>query len=337
MKNSIFDEKSKKFKNLLFLYISFLVSLFLLITLYFLVNGYMNYELQNNVKNRLFIISSNSSHNKKPENNNVIFFNNYNSITSVNGDENYIFEYYDFPITLTNDKIINKLYDNEIIIPDNIDIVSIFNIQNNIHELEIVGKYDTKIGLDSILVSEEFIKQFVDETNSYIGFIDDIDNVDTVLKELKNSNYNVDYKFSNYISNVNFFIDLIGIISNFILILIFLIIILFSLVLKHLIFSYKKNIAILKTVGYKNKTIMLIMIKEVNRFVIKYLLIFLIAVMFIYIVLTQLSIESYIKFELMLLNIVITVVIFCLINFISYIYNFRYIFNINPIRIFQSE
>ncbi len=337
MKNSIFNTKDKKFKNLLFLYLSFLISLFLLIILYFLVNGYMDYELLNNVKNRLFVVSSNDVLNLIPESENAIFFNNYIGVTSINGGENYSLEYYNFPITLTNGEVINEVNDNEIIIPNNIDLILPFNINNNIYELEIVGRYDTEIGLDSVLVSEEFIKQFVSETNSYIGFVDDIENVEVVIENLKKNNYNVDYKFSNYISNINFFIDLIGVISNFIIVLIILIIILFSFVLKHLIFSYKKNIAILKTVGYKNKNIIFIMVKEINRFVVKYFLVFIVFVFIVYAFLFYLNINTYITFRLVLLNVVISIMIYFIINLVSFMFNFRNIFNINPIKVFKSD
>lgn len=259
----------------LYIYISFIVIMVsVLIVMFNYKNGIdfiYKSEVENNVKNRTLFISN--------SNGNDINIHDIKLIKYIDKVE-YMME----PIMVDiNGKMVSlksgimlnstKIIKGENIDNDNIEIIIPDSLQLGKNTLDtyieikynkltfsakIVGIYEDKTNQNCIYVSQKIINNLksYDEnavsSNSCIAIVNEYKNVENVIQTLSKYEYNGNLLDTSGLNDIKTYKDISIILAVSIFIIVFLIYITLSIIINNIINDERKDIAILKAVGYKN-------------------------------------------------------------------------------------
>lgn len=235
-------------------------------------------EIENNIKNRTLFISKDTDNINLNEIMNIKNIKKceyiLNSLTVKASDISF---YLKNDVFLDETKIIygrncedDKM---EIVIPDSLEN-AVDLLGNSIDILykdfvikaKIVGIYEDSMKLNYSYISMNFIqnlmqydKEMVD-TSECLAVINKYENLDDIMQQLKNKNYNSNLYDTSSLNDIKTY-KAVGIILNIlIVIMISFIYILLYIIVSNIINSEKKDIAILKAVGYKQLDILKIIV-----------------------------------------------------------------------------
>ena len=274
-------------KNKMFEYIFFFCFLFLF--LIFIFMDYVQYirsdRLGSKLINRTLIVSNRYyyDHSVKPEED-LSFFSSLPHVESTYSYymPNYLEILPDLSVYIRYQDLQNfvmcygtkEISDGEMILPSNIlpnlgykgeEIIGTnfdFSYQGKIYSLKVAGVYESNESEFSIYITERDMKEhfLLDLTeNMYIIVLDHYDSTDEVIAFLQQHSYDANISDSSGLSDISicdFFLTLFRILFYFICSMV----ILFGFfIIKNILYEQRRDIAILKAVGYYNLHIFMLL------------------------------------------------------------------------------
>lgn len=244
------------------------------------INNVFKDEIENNIKNRIIYINKDEQNlelkNIKEINNKIqkLQYNippirvSINNSYEANIKTGYIEE---FPKIEKgrNIQVENKT-EPEIIVPDTLeeklqiqlDSYIELKYEDIIIKAKVVGTYEELISDNYIYMDYETIKTILTNNNkniinmtSCLALIDKYENIDEVLNDLQNNGYSSNLYDTSGLSEINTCQTIFNILNVFIFLMIVLTYFLLSIIITNIINDEKKDIAILKAIGYNNKNI----------------------------------------------------------------------------------
>ncbi len=227
-------------------------------------------EIENNIKNRTIFISSKDTE--------VINFNDIMNIEDIEKSQ-YIFnpltvKINDVFFNIKNDILLDEskiIYGRnceddkiEMVIPDSlenaVDLLGtsvVIQYKDLIIKAEIVGIYNdiTKqsYGYSSTKFMQNIVQydQEIINTSACLAVINKYENLENVMQQLKNKNYSSNLYDTSALNDIKTYRSVDSIFNVLIGIMTLLIYIILSMIITNIINSGKKDIAILKAIGYK--------------------------------------------------------------------------------------
>lgn len=345
----IANQKSKKYY---IVYLAFLLTFIILISSYCYINNVYKYTVKNRLQNRVLNVVNNNEENKIKKTISKIqhidsvypFYVNISMFSPNN--EKYIFNYYDYEVKLINGDVISNLKENEIIIPNTLnykpkdELIVYFNKKQ--YKFKVVGIYNSKtIGTNDIFTSETFMKKHSTDFNEkyWNVIIDDYDNLDKVIKKLQSKNFDVSLKDDSGIKDINIYKLSLKIFLFGEVILFMFIIYIMGIIIKDIINNNNSDIAILKTCGFHNSTILKIIINSLLKISIKIIIIITLIIITTYSVLVITNKITYIflNYYYMVAIITFSSLLFLIIILIVSLSYYKKIKNISPIVLFNTD
>lgn len=244
------------------------------------INNVFEDEIKNNVKNRIIYINKDEQNlkleNIKELNDKIqklqytippirVSVNNYYEANIKTG---YIEE---FPKVENGINIQGETKSEpEIIIPDtlgeklqiHLDSYIELKYENLIIKAKVVGIYEELLSDNYIYMDYETIKTILTNNNkniinkiSVLALIDKYENIDEVINELQENGYSSNLYDTSGLSEINTCQTIFNILNIFIFLMITLTYFLLSIIINNIINDERKDIAILKAIGYNNKKI----------------------------------------------------------------------------------
>lgn len=271
-------------------------------------------------------------------------YNNINSIVMFENNFLTVNTYvYEKDINIVKGRKINEDEKGVILLPnsyiDYLDKSINLDIDGKELEYKVVGLYEDDIDkTDYIYISYYDNLELDSLNNGYILLIDKYNNVNRVIKELSQINYSSVLNNGNISQNIET-LNTLKIISYALTIIIgvFIYIFVYSII-KDMLNEDKYDIAIFKSLGYRDINIVKINLLKVGSIMIVAFLISLPISYFISFLLNKINI-SFITFEISYykISLIIVFVIESSILLLSNIFSFRKIKNTRPIIIFKDE
>lgn len=232
-------------------------------------------EIENNIKNRTIFISHKDT--------DIINLNEIMSIQDIEKSQyifnpltiqiNDVFFHLKTDILLDDSKIIygrgcedDKI---EMIIPDSLEnAINLLGTSVDIQykdliiKAEIVGIYNDSIKQNYSYISTKFMQNIVQydqgtsNTSACLAVINKYENLENVMQQLKNKNYNSNLYDTSGLNDIKTYRSVEFILNILISIMTLLVYIILSMIISNIINSEKKDIAILKAIGYKQLDIL---------------------------------------------------------------------------------
>lgn len=340
---------NKKNKKYYIVYLTFLLTFIIMIACYCYINNVYKYTVKNRLQNRVLNVMnyknikglekkiSNISHIKA-------FYHGYTNIVMFSDDnQKYLFNYYNYKVDLLDGKETTELTGNNIIIPDSLNyknnkLTAYLNGEK--YDFNIIGIYNSKtVGSNDIFASETFMKNnSVDYNENYWNVIvDDYDNLNQVIKRLQKIKLDAALKDDTGIKNINIYKLCLNMFSFGELFLLIFSIYIMLIIIKDIINSNNKDIAILKTCGFHNSTILNIIINNLLKVSLKIITIVTPITLLFYYLLFILNkpLFQYLSLIDIIKAIIISYGIFLLTIFFVPISNYKKIKKITPISLFK--
>lgn len=348
--NNLLRLQKSKGKKYYIIYFFFILTFILLITTFVYCNNVYNLTIKNKLQNRVLTAQINNDNNSE----NVIkaikkisfiksVYQYYPNIATYINNESYVMNYYDYDFNKINPT--NLKFD-EIIIPDSLSFKknSIVKLKLNQKEynFKVVSKYSSElVGCNDIIVSQVFMKQYYDnvDNKSLSIIINAYDHMNYTITAL--SKYGVDASMTDTSGVLTINIYKLAIKMIFIAEVIILVFVLYILVMLigDIISDNNKDIAILKTCGFHNNKILLVIIKTLIKSTIKMFLIATSVCVFTYSILNLINVISFtfLKIQTFIFIILCSCIIFEFILIMSSALSFNKIKKISAIKLFKSE
>lgn len=262
--------KSKKIK----IYILTLSILICVVNIISLTINYINLKIENRIFNKLEnrIIYINDTENDRLSTiESIIHVDSvYYNISPFLVDNNGKNIYLKYINPLTNLKILSgkssKINNNEVIVPDTffdsqttrydgfLNKKISLSLNDKVIKFNIVGIYssDNESGEYIYIANNNIISNFIKEKNEYIALIDDKDNYNKVMKELKKLNFSIIFSRNPYDVETLTYQDIIDFLNVFSIFCYICLILLYIFLSFSNILEKKYNIALLKVFGYSN-------------------------------------------------------------------------------------
>jgi len=274
-----------------FLIVSFICFLILFGTLFInrYINYYSNIEIKNQLKNRILYIGSRSELDDEKE-----FFTSVYSIENIKE----VYRYY-YPVEIkvqknienqllympsstfkiTGGRIYSDSTSHEVIISNKLSEKLNIKVQNlpqkisfehlsNTYTVSVVGLYESSYeGFQDYIYTSALTMQnnFGEESQKiiYNAVIDNYDSLDEVVKKLSDINIDANLFDTSSVTEIKMQDNLITYLKLMIIALIIGIFAFIQLVVGNIIFTEKKDIALYKTMGYKPKDIIIILLSKI--------------------------------------------------------------------------
>ena len=345
--NQLIKLKNNKYY---FVYFTFLFSFIILITCYCYINNVYNYTIKNKIQNRVLNITSYNNENDTNKTiNNIphiisVYHGYVNIVMYSNNNVKCIFNYYKYNVKSIEGELLTQLKNNEVIVPDSLNYKKNQKLITYLNEkkyvFNIVGIYDSKeVGSNDIFASETFmINNSLDSSkNNWNAIIDDYDNINLVIKKLQEKNYDVSIKDESGINGIKFYKLCLKIFTIGEVTLLIVILYILSLIIKDVINDSNYDIAILKTCGFHNSSILKIITKSLIITSLKIIFIIGMVILIIYYGLNIINKISYNFLPLsdIIKNITLSSIIFLVIILSVSFFNLKNIKKISPVTLFK--
>ncbi len=324
---NIITKKSQSNKKYYLLYVITNVILIVLLTSHYYINNIYIYTIKNKLQNRVLTIKCRQENinNLNKINHIISIFQYYPStIMHDNNNNKYILNYYNLTIAEVDT---SNLSSNQVIASNSIKSNKItLYLNDEKHTFKVVEKHDNNfLNTNEIIVSEEFMKKLNKNSpkNEFNIIVDDYNNINYVSKKLLNNNCEVLIQNDSNKQNISMYNFILKIFLIWEIIIVLLIINTLALLIKDIINTSSKDIALLKIYGFYNWKVLRIIVKSLCKENINKSLLIYIILNIVYTLLIQLKFisKSYLNyFDLTIIILLVIISIQIILALISILY-----------------